>query len=161
MEYEKIFQLAEPYLQKNDFGVPHTKRVLKIAKNNFVIPKELEELIICSIIMHDIGGSTIEKQYKYGPEIASKILQSSGYSTDFIEKVCELIRTHHDHPSNPSLAFKILYDSDKIVMFSSEEFFHYNSRPKFDWEKIIGLIYHEHAKDIAKELLTQCINEIN
>ena len=155
MDYEKVFGLAEPYLKKNDFGMPHTRRVFEIAKNNFVIPKEIEELLFCSIVMHDIGGSTIENQYKLGPEIAAVILRNLGYKESFVQEACEIIRTHHDHPVNPSLAFKILYDSDKLVMFSPEEFSHYDSKPNFNWNKIIDLIYNEHARDIAIKLLNQ------
>ena len=61
MDCEIVFGLAEPYLKRNDFGMPHTRRVFDLAKKNFEVPKELEELVFCSIIMHDIGGSTIQK----------------------------------------------------------------------------------------------------
>ena len=148
-----MFKLAKPYLKKNDFGMPHTRRVFYITKQNFDIPKEIEERVFCSIIMHDIGGSSIEKQYKYGPEIAADILQKLSYDENFVQEVCEIVRTHHDHPDNPSLAFKILYDSDKLVMFSPEEFPHYNSRLNFEWKKIIDIIYHEHVRTLAKKLL--------
>ena len=146
MDYETVFGLAEPYLKKNDFGMPHTRRVFGLAKQNFEVPKEMEELVFCSIIMHDIGGSSIEKQYKDGPTIAASILQKLGYDKSFVQEVCQIIRTHHDHPDNPSLAFRILYDSDKLVMFSLEEFPHYNSKPNFNWNEIVDLIYHEHAE---------------
>jgi len=153
MDYEILFKLAKPYLKKNDFGMHHTRRVFDIAKQNLEIPKEIEELVFCSIIMHDIGGSSIEKQYKYGPEIAANILSKLGYNESFVQEVCEIVRTHHDHPDNPSLAFKILYDSDKLVMFSPEEFPHYNSKPNFEWNQIVDLIYHEHSRTLAKKLL--------
>ena len=159
MDYEMVFGLAEPYLKKNDFGMPHTRRVFDIAKRNFEIPQELEELVYCAIIMHDIGGSTIEKQYRDGPEIASSILQKLGYDESFVQEVCEMVRTHHDHPDNPSLAFKILYDSDKLVMFSTEEFPHYNAKPNFSWNQIVDLIYHGHARGLAKKLLEQRLTE--
>lgn len=159
VDYETVFSLAEPYLKKNDFGLPHTRRVFEIAKNNFEIPKDIEELVCCSIIMHDIGGSTIEKQYKNGPEIAATLLAKLGYPKAFVDQVCEFIRTHHDHPDSPSLAFKILYDSDKLVMFSPEEYPHYLSHPNFDWNQIIDLIYHPHAKELAKQLLQKRRNE--
>jgi hypothetical protein len=155
VDYETVFELATPYLKKNDFGVPHTRRVFDIAKQNFVIPREIEELIFCSIIMHDIGGSTIEKQYKDGPQIAESILQKLGYSKHFIDEVCEYIRTHHDHPDSPSLAFKIMFDSDKLVMFSKQEYHHYNEIPNFDWNQIITLIYHPHAIELSKKMLEQ------
>ena len=155
MNYETVFQHAKPYLKRNDFGLPHTRRVFDLAKKNFVIPKELEELVFCSIIMHDIGESTIQKQYEDGPEITASILRKLGYDESFVKQVCEIVRTHHDHPDNPSLAFRILYDSDKLVMFSPEEFPHYNSKPNFNWNEIVDLIYHGHARDLAKKLRQQ------
>jgi HD superfamily phosphohydrolase YqeK len=161
LDYELVFKLAEPYLKKNDFGIPHTRRVFDIAKQNFEIPKELNELVFCSIIMHDIGGSSIEKQYQDGPTIATALLQKLGYNESFVKEVCQIVRTHHDHPSNPSLAFKILYDSDKLVMFSNKEFSYYNSKPNFNWNEIIDLIYHEHVKGLAKKLLWQRKTEEN
>ena len=161
MNYEKVFELAEPYLKKNDFGMPHTRRVFAIAKQNFEIPPELEELIFCSIILHDIGGSSIQKQYEEGPRIAATILRQLGYDEQFVQEACEIVRTHHDHPEHPSQAFRILYDSDKLVMFSPEEFPYYNSKPNFSWNKIIDLIYSDHCRDLAKDLLRQRRSEGN
>ena len=148
-----MFSLAEPYLKKNDFGMPHTRRVFEIANQNFAIPKDSEELIFCSIILHDIGGNNIQKQVEEGPEITAILLRQLGYGETFVKEVCNIVRTHHDHPEHPSLAFKILHDSDKLVMFSPEEFLQYNSQPSFDWNKIIGLIYSGHCREVAKDLL--------
>ena len=155
MDYTKVFMLTEPYLKKNDFGMPHTRRVFEIAKENFIFPKKLEELVFCSIIMHDIGGSTVEKQYAEGPKIAAFILRKLGCEERFVQEVCELVRTHHDHPRTPSDAFRILYDSDKLVMFSPEEFPHYNSKPDFDWNTIVDSLYSEHSRYLARKLLHQ------
>jgi len=149
-----VFKLAEPYLSRNDFGVAHTRRVFEIAKKNFEIPAELEELVFCAIILHDIGGSTIQQQVE-GPKIAAKILRKLGYDENFVQAVCEIVRTHHEHPAVPSEAFRILYDSDKLVMFSPEEFPYYNSKPDFDWNKVVELIYSEHARELARKLLQQ------
>ena len=159
MDYEKVFEPAKPYLKRNDFGVPHTRRVFVIAKKNFDIPQNLEELVFYSIIMHDIGGSTIKKQYEDGPKIAELVLRNLGYDEGFVQTVCEIVRTHHDHPEQPSQAFRILYDSDMLVMFSPEEFTHYNSKQNFKWNQIIDLIYLEHVRNVAKKLLKQRRNE--
>ncbi len=159
MNVDKLFQLATPTLEKNDFGVSHTKRVFDIAKENFQVKPELKDLTYASIILHDIGGSTIKDQYEKGPMIASDLLKQLGCPNNFIKQVCEIISTHHEHPDNPSEPFKILYDSDKLVMFSPEEFPTYDSRPSFDWNKIIGLIYSEHMRKKAKQLLKQRRNQ--
>jgi hypothetical protein len=142
-------------LEKNDFGVAHTKRVFDIAKQNFIVKPELQELTYTAIIFHDIGGSTIKDQYEKGPLITSKVLEKNGCSSLFIEQVCEIIGTHHEHLDNPSKAFKTLYDSDRIVMFSQEEYPTYNSQKGFDWNKILNLIYTKKGRDIAKKQLAQ------
>jgi hypothetical protein len=159
MDVEKLFELAKPYLEKNDFGMAHIKRVFDLARKNFTVPSELQELTFYSIILHDIGGSSIKEQYEKGPGIAASLLKQMGCDEAFVQKVCDVIRTHHDHPDNPSLPFRVLYDSDKLVMFSPEEFPYYNSRAGFDWDKIVGLIYSEYVKRLAKELLKQRRNE--
>jgi hypothetical protein len=160
MDVERLFELARPYLERNDFGVAHTQRVFDIAQENFAIPPELQELTFSSIILHDIGGGSIKDQYEKGPKIATSILKQLGYAERFIEEVCEIIRTHHDHPDNPSLPFRVLYDSDKLVRFSPEEFPYYNSTADFDWNKIVNLIYSEHMRQLAKKMLQQRQSEI-
>ena len=155
MDHEKLFVLAKPYLEKNDLGSAHTSRVLSIARKNFAIPKELEDLTVSAIILHDIGGSSIKDQYEKGPAIPRSVLQQMSCGEDFIEQVCSIVGTHHDHPDQPSTAFRILYDSDKIVMFSPEEFPIYDARPNFDWDKIVGLIYTEKGRKLAKNMLSQ------
>jgi len=147
--------LATPYLEKNDFGVAHTKRVFDIAKQNFTVKRELQELTFASIVLHDIGGSTIKEQYEKGPQITTALLKKLKCPDNFIRQVCEIISTHHEHPDNPSEPFRTLYDSDKLVMFSREEYQNYNSRKDFDWNKIVDLLYSKKAKHLAEELLAQ------
>ena len=159
MNVEELFELARPYLERNDLGVAHTQRVFSKAQKNFTVPSELQELTFASIILHDIGGSSIKDQYEKGPEIAASILKQLGCDESFIQEVCRIIGAHHDHPANPSLPFRVLYDADKLVMFSPEEFPYYNSQAGFDWEKIVDLIYFEHAKRLAEDLLKQRRNE--
>lgn len=161
MDYEKLFALAKPFLEKNDLGAAHTSRVLDIARKNFAIPQEFQDMTIAAIVLHDIGGPNIKEQYEKGPELAAKVLQQMGCDDNFIGQVCKIVGTHHDHPDNPSLPFRVLYDSDKLVMFSSEEFPGYDSRPSFDWSKIIGLFYAKKAKALAEKLLRQRRKESN
>ena len=105
---EKLFEFAKPYLKKNDFGAAHTQRVFDLAIKNFDIPKESGDLIFASIILHDIGGSSIKDQYEKGQGIAASLLHKLNYNEEVIQEVCNIIRTHHNHPDNPSPAFKIL-----------------------------------------------------
>ncbi|MEM2965213.1 MAG: hypothetical protein QXE22_07195 [Candidatus Bathyarchaeia archaeon] len=79
LRYERLLVLAKPYLKKNDFGVAHTERVLSIALKNFPIPSGLEEVALASIILHDIGGSSVKDQYEKGPKIAKRLLRRLDY----------------------------------------------------------------------------------
>ncbi len=98
MDTEQLFMLATPILEKNDFGVSHTQRVYNIAREYFPVRAELQDLTYASIILHDIGGCTIKDQYEKGPEIARRLLKQLNCPQDFIEQVCGIIATHHDHP---------------------------------------------------------------
>ena len=142
-----------PILEKNDFGVAHTQRVLDLAKQHFPAQFPIEDLTYASIILHDIGGCSIKDQNEKGPQIATELLKQMGCSESFIRQVCLIIATHHDHPEAPSDAFKSLYDADKLVMFTPEEYPTYNVREGFDWEKIVDLIYSENGKVLAREML--------
>jgi len=155
MDTEKLFELAKPYLEKNDFGVAHTKRVFEVAKQYFPVKPEQQELTYTAIIFHDIGGSSIKNQYEKGSQIATQLLKKIGCPDSFIKQVCEIISTHHDHPDNPSEPFRSLYDSDKLVMFSQAEYPCYNALKGFDWDNIINLIYSKKGREIAKKQLVQ------
>ena len=151
---EKLLLLATPYLEKNDLGVSHTKRVLEIARKRLKIPVETEESAIASVILHDIGGRTIKDQYEKGPEIAAVLLKQLDYPSEFAENVCEIIRTHHERLDNPPVAFKILYDADQLVRFSEEEFPYYESTGT-DWNTVMERMYFSESKVWAMELLRE------
>lgn len=148
----KLFELAEPYLEKNDFGIAHTQRVLEIAKSHFSIPNEILDKVIALIILHDIGGNTIKVQYEKGSKIAEKLMKKVGYSEQITKEVCNMIKRHHEKLENPSEPFKILYDSDQLAKFSKEEFQYYDSK-NIDWNRIINSMYFNSSKIIARKLL--------
>jgi HD domain. len=155
MDTEQLFKLATPILEKNDFGVSHTQRVYNIAREHFPVRAELQDLTYAAIILHDIGGCTIKDQYEKGPEIARRLLKQLNCPQDFIEQVCAIIATHHDQPDEPSEPFRTLYDADKLVMFTPQEYPTYNMREGFDWDKIVALIYTEKGRDLAKKWLAE------
>jgi hypothetical protein len=155
MDLDQLWQLAIPLLEKNDFGLSHTQRVFNLAKQHFPVQYPLGELTYTSIILHDLGGCTIKDQYEKGPKIATALLKQLGCSNSFIVQVCRIIATHHDHPDAPSESFRTLYDADKLVMFTPEEYPYYNNREGFDWDKIIALIYTKKGRALAREMLAQ------
>jgi len=80
----------------------------------------LQELTFSSIILHDVGGSSIKEQCERGPETPMSVLKQLGCEECVIEAVCRISDAHHDLPDSPSLPFWVLYDADKLVMFSPE-----------------------------------------
>jgi HD superfamily phosphodiesterase len=156
MKYESLLELAKPYLEKNDFGVEHTLRVLDIAKKNYGkygLDETWKDTVFSLIILHDIGGSEIKDQYKRGPKIAKKLLEKLNYKKFDVNLICKFIAKHHERLEDPHDVFKILFDSDRLVMFSKEEFDHYNSISGFEWEKIINSFYNDAVKKKARRLL--------
>jgi len=69
--------------------------------------------------------------------------------------MCGFIAKHHERLEDPSDIFKILFDSDRLVMFSKEEFNHYDKRPGFNWQSVIDSFYNENMKVLAKNLLKE------
>ncbi len=152
---KRLFQLVTPYLEKNDFGVGHTKRVLAMAQQ-LSIPMTDEELVFTTIIVHDIGGPSIKEQYEQGPHIAQKLLTSLEYDENIIEDICNILRTHHDRPKTPSKPFMIVYDADQLVKFSKEEFKMYHGL-NTNWNDIINNLYHTRSKELANKLLRKAL----
>ncbi len=158
MKYEKLLELARPYLEENDFGVEHTLRVLEITKKNYNkydLDESWKDNVFSLIVLHDIGGSEIEDQYEKGPVIAKRLLEKLDYHKFDIKLICQFIARHHERLDDPHDMFKILFDSDRLVMFSKEEFEHYNSRNDFNWDNVIESFYHAELKDLAREMLIQ------
>lgn len=154
MKHEKLFELAKPYLRENDFGVAHTERVFELGRKYFNISDEVLDEVYALIILHDIGGSSINEQYQKGPDIASALMKKLDYPEQTIRNVAEMIRKHHEKLINPSKAFMILFDSDQLVKFSEEEFVHYKAKDT-NWNTIIDSMYYQDSKILARRILVK------
>ncbi len=164
MKYENLLKLSKPYLEKNDFGIEHTLRVLEIAKKNYNkydLDQSWKNIVFSLIILHDIGGSEVKDQYEKGPIIAKKLLEKLDYHKFDIKLICSFIARHHERLDNPHDMFKILFDSDQLVKLSREEFNHYNSKPSFIWEKVIDSLYCTSLKGLGGDLLKDRLKEKN
>jgi HD superfamily phosphohydrolase YqeK len=158
MKHKKLLELAKPHLEENDFGADHTLRVLEIANKNYNkydLDLSWKDTVFSLIILHDIGGSEIKDQYEKGPVIAKKLLEKLDYHKFDIKLICAFIAAHHERLEDPHDIFKILFDSDRLVMLSKKEFDNYNSRKGFDWQKIIHDFYNNNIRSLAVNLLEQ------
>ncbi len=129
---------------------------MDVARKNYdkySLDRTWKETVFSLVVLHDIGGSEIKDQYKRGPAIARKLLNKLDYKKFDINLICTFIAKHHERLEDPHDVFKILFDSDRFVMFSKEEFNNYNSRPGFDWQGIIDDFYNDDLRKLAKKLL--------
>jgi len=46
MDMEMLFALAKPFLEKNNFGIAHTRRVFNIARTNKDIEKCYRKVLV-------------------------------------------------------------------------------------------------------------------
>ena len=154
MRSDRLLDLARPYLEKNDLGVGHTKRVLYISRKYFQRPDGKDEFIDAIAILHDVGGPSINDQYENGPRIVKDLMGRLQFSENEIREACEIIGMHHNRVKNPTEEFAILYDSDQMVKLTLDEFPIYETEGT-NWENVIGNMYHQSAKDIAREWLSK------
>ena len=158
MGYEKLIELAKPYLEKNTLGVEHTLRVLEIAKKNYDkydLDESWKDVVFSLIVLHDIGGKGVKEQYEKGPKRAKELLEKLGYHQFDIKLICAFIARHHERLNDPHDIFKILYDADHLVMLSKEEFKVYNPRAGFEWDNVIDGFYNAGLKEQAVRLLKE------
>ena len=156
MDTDKLFELATPYLGKKRFRSRAYQAGFRNCKTKLSSQTRTRRTnlhpgcYLRSFFILFFYGASADVMENYG-----SILKKLGCSGSFIRQVCEIISTHHEHPDNPSEPFKTLYDSDKIVMFSPQEYPYYNAQEGFDWNKIVNLIYSAEGKELAKKSLAQ------
>ena len=91
--------------------------------------------------------------------LPKELLEKLGYHQFDIKLICAFIARHHERLNDPHDIFKILYDSDHLVMLSKEEFKIYDSRAGFEWENMINGFYNAGLKEQAVRLLKERSDE--
>lgn len=75
-------------------------------------------------ILHDIGAIEAQRKYgsmeavyqeKEGPAIAKRILESLGYASEFIERVCFIVGHHHTPLKIDGIDFQIQWEADLLA----------------------------------------------
>lgn len=88
------------------------------------LDEETQFILETTAIVHDIGIKISEQKYgnsngKYqeieGPSVAKPILESLGYSSNIIERVCYIIGHHHTYSAIDGLDYQILVEADFLV----------------------------------------------
>ena len=88
------------------------------------LDKDTLETLQCAAILHDIGIKLCKVKYgiadqvhqqKEAPVEAEKILKSLGYDHGFIERVCYLVKNHHNYNIIDGNDYQILVEADLII----------------------------------------------
>lgn len=165
MYKDNIVQLTKEY--GGEYGVNHSKRLLKIIS---VIGDGMyynEEVLWMAAYLHDWGGypKWIQNGVDHAirsKQVAYEFLHAEGYPEDFIDNVLECIEYHHGSSSDKSIESQLLSDADAIDFVGTigvlREF---STKPrelkkayesaKNRMEKIKKIILFERSREIVDE----------
>ncbi|MEL7647553.1 MAG: HD domain-containing protein [Sedimentibacter sp.] len=88
------------------------------------LPREEQEILEISAILHDIGIKEAERKYSSaagmyqeieGPPVAREILSKYTISDESKDRVCHLIGNHHSYSKIDGADFQILVEADFLV----------------------------------------------
>ena len=91
---------------------------------------ETQFILETAAIVHDIGIKISEEKYgssngkyqeKEGPIVARPMLESLGFSTNRIDRVCYLIGHHHTYADIDGVDYQILVEADFLVNIYEEQ----------------------------------------
>lgn len=138
--FEKIYQLAKPYLNTRNNDI-HTEISMKFAYKLLEKEGGNEDIVIPAIILHDIGWKQVPQNLQlraFGPKaiypklnriheikgvkIAKDILEKVNYDVYRIEEILEIIEGHDSRKEAISLNDKIVKDADRLWRNSKEGF---------------------------------------
>ena len=119
--------------------INHALKVLKFSEEIMKfeeVEPELNNVIIITAILHDIGIHEAEKKYnsnsgKYqemeGPPIARKLMEELNLDKELIDRVCYIIGGHHTASKINGIDFQIIWEADLLVNIEEEGLHKINS----------------------------------
>ena len=119
--------------------INHALKVLKFSEEIMKfeeVEPELNNVIIITAILHDIGIHEAEKKYnsnsgKYqemeGPPIARKLMEELKLDKELIDRVCYIIGGHHTASKINGIDFQIIWEADLLVNIEEEGLHKINS----------------------------------
>lgn len=114
---EKIAELTQEY--GGEWGIKHTRRLLKIIS---IISEEIQYnnyAIIISAYLHDWGAYTkwavpdVEHAVR-SRQVAEEFLKANKCEKDLMKLILECIESHHSATNNNSIEAKLLSDADAL-----------------------------------------------
>jgi len=129
LELKKVADFAKPYLKKADaiHGLKHIEMVVRYS--SIIAEKEGADKRLCLIAayLHDIKRSKKwikeTKNNNHGiksAKIAERFLISNGLKRSEVKEICKAISLHCFPKTQKILISKILWDADKLGLFSKE-----------------------------------------
>lgn len=127
MSRDKVIAEMKNIFKDVPYGIDHTFAVLKDAEtimDGEGIDDADKKLISIAAILHDIGAIEAQRKYgsmdaiyqeKEGPAIAKHILESLGYASELIERVCFIIGHHHSPAMIDGIDFQIQWEADLLA----------------------------------------------
>lgn len=133
--YDAVWRAAEPYMRarKNDIHIPLSFAWCVKLLEHF--PNADRDVCLLAILLHDIGWWAIDMdeileqgfrsdkilqsdvRYRHeaeGVRLAKEVLAQTGWSSNIVEQVCEIIDGHDTRPEPRHLNDRIVRDSDKL-----------------------------------------------
>lgn len=182
-EFEKIWELAIPYLRKGimkDF-VSHTKYVVKSME--IIIDGEggNRNILIPAAILHDVGWSKVDPSLQsndelekkregqrqhvaFAGEIIEEILSKTDYSKEDTQKIVEIVMAHKFQDPKEKEK-QMLIDADNLSDTFKEQFdsdvISYHSTPEQVYKyRTQNTYYTKTAQEIADREMTNLRKEI-
>jgi HD superfamily phosphodiesterase len=175
-EYNRIFELAKPYLniRRNDV---HTEIVYRFAVKLLENEPGDETVVIPAVICHDVGWSKVPEELHlraFGPKfdpaltrlheiegvkLAGEILSTVKYEPQKIQEILEIIEGHDTRLSALSINDKIVKDADKLFRFDQVGFgidverFQVDRHFHLNWleEQIDRWYFTDSGKELARK----------
>ncbi|UCE34565.1 MAG: HD domain-containing protein [Deltaproteobacteria bacterium] len=183
--FEKIWELAEPYLDTRDNTI-HTRISVRLAYQLLDREGGDPAIVIPAIILHDVGWKAIPENLHlaaFGPKatspelnrvhevegvrIAKEILEQVQYDHGRIEEILEIIDGHDSREEPLSLNDKLVKDADRLSRYAKEIFHIDMQRYNHTYEEELNRIrsqlekwfFTRSAKRIARKELRNRLEE--
>lgn len=183
--FEKIWELAEPYLDTRDNTI-HTRISVRLAYQLLDREGGDPAIVIPAIILHDVGWKAIPENLHlaaFGPKatspelnrvhevegvrIAKEILEQVQYDHRRIEEILEIIDGHDSREEPLSLNDKLVKDADRLSRYAKEIFHIDMQRYNHTYEEELNRIrsqlekwfFTRSAKKIARKELRNRLEE--
>jgi HD superfamily phosphodiesterase len=118
--HQEIFEKAKPFLHTRK-NLIHTKIALRYALKLLKSEKGDEEVVIPTILLHDVGWNAIPEHLQltaFGPNPSNPNLEKLNYPPANVKEICQIIQGHDSRKRPLSWNDRIVKDADKLTRYS-------------------------------------------